>query len=67
MKHVSKATEPKRKRDKAGSRFVEDGKGVRDVESIDDLTEEERKERARRFVFTAEDVEVVEEEEDAGN
>ena len=31
MKHVSKATEPKRKRDKARSRFVEDGRGVRDV------------------------------------
>ena len=36
------------------------------VETIDDLTEEERKERAKRFVFTAEDIEVVE-EEDAGN
>ncbi len=34
------------------------------VETIDDLTEEERKQRARRFVFTAEDVEVVEEEEE---
>ena len=36
------------------------------VETIDDLTEEERKERAKRFVFTAEDIEVVE-EEDASN
>ena len=31
MKRVSKATEPRRKRDKAGSRFVEDGTGVRNV------------------------------------
>ena len=44
LKHVSKATEPKRKRDKAGSRFVEDGRGqascipvTRRVETMFDL------------------------------
>ena len=31
MKHVSKAKEPRRKRDRAGRRFVEDGIGVRTV------------------------------------
>ena len=36
------------------------------VETLDDLTEEEFKERARRFVSSAEDVEIIE-EEDAGN